>query len=112
MSRFAEMGPNRRNGRRESVPEGFAAWSRIEDLGIACGYHVSEQFGDLVDLTDAYPALSGRDPEELAEEHPLQALAMLIRRFLADYPETALILAAGTADAAPASGQQGPERAA
>ena len=112
MRRFAEKGTERQYSRREGVPEGFAAWSRIEELGSACGYPVNRQFGDLVELLDAYPALSGRDAEDLAEEHPMQALAVLVRRFLADYPETAQIMAAGTADAAPAFGQQDPERAA
>ena len=112
MRQPAKKGTTRQYSRREGVPEGFAAWSRIEELGSACGYHASGQFGDLVELLNAYPALSGRDPEELAEEHPLRALAMLVRRFLADYPETAQILTAGSAYAAPVFGHQGPERAA
>ena len=112
MRRFAEKGTERQYSRREGVPEGFAAWSRIEELGSACGYPVNRQFGDLVELLDAYPALSGRDPEELAEEHPLQALAKLVRRFLADYPEAAQMLTAGTADEAHSFGHQGPEQAA
>ncbi len=112
MRRPAKKEAKRRYSRREGIPEGFAAWSRIEELGSACEYQVSGQFGDLVELLNAYPALSGRDPEELAEEHPLRALAMLVRRFLADYPETAQILTAGSAYAAPVFGHQGPERAA
>ena len=106
MRQPAKKGTTRQYSRREGVPEGFAAWSRIEELGSACGYHASGQFGDLVELLDV------RDPEELAEEHPLRALAMLVRRFLADYPETAQILTAGKADAVPVFGHQGPERAA
>ena len=76
-------------GRENSLPDGFAAWSRIEDLCGICGYNASEQFDLLRELPGIYPDLSGRDPEDLAEEHPMRALAGLIRRFLAEYPETA-----------------------
>ena len=76
-------------GRENSLPDGFAAWSRIEDLCGICGYNASEQFDLLIKLPEIYPDLSGRDPEDLAEEHPMRALAGLVRRFLAEYPETA-----------------------
>ncbi len=112
MSRFAETVLNNRCSRKEDIPEEFSAWSRIEVLGNVCGYDVDEQLSDLMELMDTYPVLRGRNAEELAEEHPLRALAMLVRRFLEDYPETAEMMAAGTADPAPAFGRQGPERAA
>ena len=85
---------NIRNRRQECVlPEEFPLWCRSEDLGAQCGYNPAAQFPLLMELPDAYPA-SGRDPEELAEEHPMQALAAYVRRFLRDYPEAAAVLAA------------------
>ena len=45
MRQPAKKGTTRQYSRREGVPEGFAAWSRIEELGSACGYHASGQFG-------------------------------------------------------------------
>ena len=89
MKRFMKT---RRCSRENSLPDGFAAWSRIEDLCGICGYNASEQFDLLIKLPEIYPDLSGRDPEDLAEEHPMRALAGLIRRFLAEYPETAGML--------------------
>lgn len=76
-------------GRENSLPDGFTAWSRIEDLCGICGYNAFEQFDLLRKLPEIYPDLSGRDPEDLAEEHPMRALAVLVRRFLQEYPEMA-----------------------
>ena len=92
MSRI--MKADRRHDREACLPEGLAAWCRIEDLSIACGYNADEQFGLLSELPDFYPGMPGQDPEDIAEEHPLQALAMMVRRFLAEYPETAGEMAA------------------
>ena len=86
MNRFMKT---ERCGRENSLPDGFAAWSRIEDLCGICGYNASEQFDLLRKLPEIYPDLSGRDPEDLAEEHPMRALAALVRRFLQEYPEAA-----------------------
>ena len=86
----------RNRGREAALPVEFPLWCRIEDLSALCGYNPAVQFPLLMELPDAYPA-SGRDPEELAEEHPMQALAAYIRRFLRDYPEAAAGLAAAGA---------------
>lgn len=86
MNRFMKTG---HCSRGNSLPDGFAAWSRIEDLCGICGYNASEQFDLLRKLPEIYPDSSGRDPEDLAEEHPMRALAALVRRFLQEYPEAA-----------------------
>ena len=86
MNRFMKTG---HCSRENSLPDGFTAWSRIEDLCGICGYNASEQFDLLRKLPEIYPDLSGRDPEDLAEEHPMRALAVLVRRFLQEYPEMA-----------------------
>ncbi len=86
----------RNRGREAILPEEYPLWCRIEDLSALCGYNPAAQFPLLMELPDAYPA-SGRAPEELAEEHPMQALAAYIRRFLRDYPEAAAGLAAAGA---------------
>ena len=81
-----------------SPAECFPVWCRIEDLSDLCGYDPVAQFGLLRELPEVYPAASFQDPDEIAEEHPLQALAMLIRRFLEEYPEEAEILDAAEQD--------------
>lgn len=91
------MNRNRRRIRDFFPPEGFGIWCRIEELGEACGYDAEEEFGRLSELPDAYPAKPGQDPEEMAEEHPMAALASLVRRFLREYPEAAAVLAAAKA---------------
>lgn len=99
-----------RNTREFCPGEGFPAWCMIEDLSMLCGYDPVAQFSLLRELPDAYPARSGRDPSEIAEEHPVEALAMAVRRFLAEYPEIAEELAAAAQPAVPA--ELRPERAA
>ncbi len=80
---------------REFYPAGcFAAWSRIEDLSNACGYDPAAQFNLLRKLPDAYPVLSGQDPDSIAEEHPMRALAAFVSKFLEEYPEKAAELSA------------------
>ena len=91
------MNRNRRNGREACPPEGFGVWCRIEDLSAVCGYDPVAQFDLLMELPDVYPAAAGRDPDELAEEHPMQALACAVRRYLAEYPEAAAKLSAAGA---------------
>ena len=83
-----------RREREFSPADCFPVWCRIEDLSDLCGYDPVAQFSLLRELPDAYPASPLQDPDEIAEEHPVQALAMLIRRFLAEYPEEAEMLAA------------------
>ena len=84
-----------RGNSRGFVPaDCYPVWCGIEDLSARCGVDPVARFDWLRELPDAYPARSGRDPYELAEEHPLQALAILVRRFLAEYPEKAELLAA------------------
>ena len=96
--------------REFSPADCFPVWCRIEDLSDLCGVDPVAQFSLLRELPDAYPASSLQDPDEIAEEHPLRALAMLIRRFLSEYPEAAEILdAAGQEEEK--TGQQ-PEKAA
>ena len=88
----------RRDAREFFPPEGYGLWCRIEDLGILCGFDPAARFDVLLELPDAYPRMSGRDPDEIAEEHPMQALAMLVRRFAAEYPEAAKLLAEDGSD--------------
>ena len=96
---------------REFCPaDGYAEWCRIEDLSGLCGYDPALQFDLLRELPDAYPRMSGLDPDEIAEEHPMQALAILVKRFLAKYPEAAEILTAAAASGTPA--EQRPVKAA
>ena len=95
MYSFTGMERRGRNSRENTLPEGFAAWCRIEDLSRDCGYDPAGQFGCLLEIAQAYPGRAGQDPEDYAEEHPLQALAALVRRFLAEYPEAAAAMAAG-----------------
>ena len=71
------------------LPEGFSLWCRIEDLGSLCGFDPERHFEQLREIAYAYPARPGQDPEDYAEEHPMQALACLVRRFLAEYPDAA-----------------------
>ena len=92
-----------RNAREFCPGEGFPAWCMIEDLSMLCGYDPVAQFSLLRELPDAYPARSGRDPSEVAEEHPMEALAMAVRRFLAEYPEIAEEMAAAEQHAVPAA---------
>ena len=85
---------------REFYPAGcFAVWSRIEELSDACGYDPAAQFNLLRKLPDAYPVLSGQDPDSIAEEHPMRALAAFVSRFLAEYPEKAAALSAAARNA-------------
>ena len=88
-----------RKGMEFSPADCFGLWSRIEDLSVLCGYDPADQFDLLRELPDAYPRMSGRDPDEIAEEHPMQALAILVGRFLAEYPETVEMLTAAGTDA-------------
>ena len=98
------------DGREPFQPEVDAAWCRIEELSRLCGYDPMIQFGLLRKIPDIYPRLSGRDPDEIAEEHPMQALAILIRRFLDHNPETAAERNNVSAPEAP--GKRLPEKAA
>ena len=91
---------DRPNGREFYPAEYYGLWSRIEDLSALCGYDPAARFCQLRELPDAYPRMTGRDPEEIAEEHPVQALAMLVRRFLKEYPEEAEKLTVAAAKAA------------
>lgn len=101
MGYFAEMNIDERNSRDHYPPEGFAIWCRIEDLSSECGYDPSSQFGMLRDIANTYHGYAGRNPDEFREEHPLQALADEVRRYLAEYPEeAAAMLTAGAAAAA------------
>ncbi|MBQ3706173.1 MAG: hypothetical protein IJQ71_00065 [Clostridia bacterium] len=85
---------NRRRGEREVVlPEGFQLWCRIEELSEACGFDPVRRFDALRELPEMYPPLRGQDPEEIAEEHPVRALAALVARFLREYPEAAAAMA-------------------
>ena len=99
-----------RREREFSPADCFPVWCRIEDLSDLCGYDPVAQFSLLRELPDAYPAAPPQDPDEVAEEHPLRALAMLIRRFLSEYPEEAEILSAAGQEEEK-TGQQ-PEKAA
>ena len=96
------LNTERRGALEAYLPESFDLWGRIEDLGTICGYDAALQFDLLRRLPDAYPRMTGRDPDEIAEEHPMQALAMLVRRFLAEYPEEAALLTAAVKPAVPA----------
>ena len=82
------------NRREAALPEGFGIWCRIEDLCDICGYDPHAQFGLLAELAEGYPERPGYDPEEIAEAHPMQALASLIRRYFREYPEAAQTAAA------------------
>lgn len=83
--------------RKHFVPEGFGIWCRIEELSRICGYNPYCQFKNLREISDIYPGISGRDPEEYAEEHPMQALACLVRKYFKEYPRSAArLVAAGT----------------
>lgn len=86
----------RRTGRENVLPEGFDIWCRIEDLGMACGYNPATQFALLKELSDAYPCRTGQAWNEIAEDHPLQALAGLVRKYLAEFPKAAAKLIAGS----------------
>ena len=79
----------RRTGQEFYPQDGYSVWCRIEDLSNVCGYDPYTQFGILRELADAYPGRPGQDPDEFAEEHPMQALACLVRRYLAEYREAA-----------------------
>ncbi len=89
MSCFAELDLEYRTGREQVPPEDFSAWCRIEDLSDACGLDPFTQSGLLRELAETYPGRAGRDPEGMREEHPVQALACAVRRYLAEYPEEA-----------------------
>ena len=79
----------RRHGREFVPADCYGLWCSLEDLSALCGYDPVKQFDLLRELPDAYPAVSGRDPFEIAEEHPMQALACVVSRFLSEYPEEA-----------------------
>ena len=89
MNRFAEVSRRYPADHEVVLPEGYGLWCRIEELAGECGYNPHTQFALLRELPDAYPVLPGTDPEEIAEEHPMQALAALVRRYLAEYPQEA-----------------------
>ena len=95
MSCFAEMEIERCE--REGMPEGFDAWCRIEDLCGLCGLDPAESFDLFSDIMNAYPGGSGRMAAGCAEEHPMEALADAVRRYLAEYPEEAMAANAGSA---------------
>lgn len=80
---------NRPDGREFYPSECFEVWSRIEELSNTCGYDPVTQFNLLRELPDAYPVHSGQDPDCIAEEHPMRALAAFVSRFLEEYPEKA-----------------------
>ena len=92
------------NSREAVLTEGFGLWCRIEDLGEVCGYDPVSQFALLRELAGAYAGRAGQDPDDYAEEHPMQALACYVRRYLAEYPEQAEALTA--AASAPAAAAQ------
>ena len=85
---------DRPDGREFYPADCFAVWSRIAELSDACGYDPATQFNLLRKLPDTYPVLSGQDPDSIAEEHPMRALAAFVSRFLAEYPEKAAALSA------------------
>ena len=92
-------------GTRETgLPDGYPVWCRIEELGGLCGYDPFTQFGLLCALAEAYPGRAGQDPDDFADEHPMQALACYVRKYLDAYPEAAEALAA----ACEASGEPRP----
>ena len=107
MGCFAEMMMDRQNG-REHVPEGFAAWCRVEDLCGRCGYDPADLFSVLPDIADGYSGRPGQDPDDYAEEHPMEALASAVRRYLADDPEAARMAAAAEVPAAFEAERPGP----
>jgi len=88
MTEYTER-TSRRKEREAYLPEGFQLWCRIEDLCEVCGFDPVSRFDLLRELPESYPPLSGQDPEEIAEEHPVRALAALVARFLEEYPEAA-----------------------
>ena len=100
MADFAVAGG--RTGREFFPAEGFAVWCRIEDLSALCGYDPVARFDLLRELPDAYPVPAGTDPEAIAEEHPMRALACVVARFLKEYPEEAEALAASALRETPA----------
>jgi hypothetical protein len=110
MSMMSSMVADVQRSREFSPADCFPVWCRIEDLSDLCGYDTVAQFSLLRELPEAYPAAALQDPDGIAEEHPLQALAMLIRRFLAEYPEEAEILDAAERENEKTGHQ--PERAA
>ena len=87
MMNFDGMNTSRRNTREMCLPEGFAVWCRIEDLSSLCGYDPFTQFGLLHEFAEIYPGRPGQDPDDYADEHPMQALACYVRKYLAKYPE-------------------------
>ena len=82
------------NRQEAALPESFGLWCRIEDLCDICGFDPHTQFGLLAELADGYPERPGREPEEIAEAHPMQALASLVRRYFREYPKAAQTAAA------------------
>ena len=78
-----------RNTRDFYPTEGFGIWCKIEDLAEICGYDAIKQFDQLKELQNFYPEKTRQDPEEITNEHPMSALACLVKRFIKEYPETA-----------------------
>ena len=97
MGCFAEMEIERTENREFYPADSFPLRCRIEDLAACCGYDPAAEFSALTEIADIYSGWSGREPEDLAEEHPMEALARAVRRFLAEYPEEAAMMAAGSA---------------
>ena len=83
------VGADRRHGREFVPADCYGLWCSLEDLSALCGYDPVKQFDLLRELPSVYPVVSGRDPYEIAEEHPMQALACVVSRFLSEYPEAA-----------------------
>ena len=115
MGCFADRMIDNRN-EREYLPGDFDAWCRIEDLCGLCGYDPDDLFRVLPDISDCYAFPSDRDAEDYAEEHPMEALAGAVSRYLAEYPEEAEARMAAAAAAPVKNGtgaaRQQPSRAA
>ena len=68
----------RRHGQEFVPADCYGLWCSLEDLSALCGYDPVKQFDLLRELPSVYPVVSGRDPYEIAEEHPMQALACVV----------------------------------
>ena len=98
MGCFADMLIDRQN-EREFLPEDFDAWCRIEDLCDLCGYDPDDLFRVFPDIADCYGFPAGRVSEDYEEEHPMEALAGAVSRYLAEYPEKAEMRMTAAAEA-------------
>ena len=83
MNHYTGRNTGSRSSREICLPEDYALWCRIEDLSSLCGYDPVRQFGLLREIAETYPGRPGQDPEDYAGEHPMQALACMVRRYLA-----------------------------